>query len=64
MIKITFPDQSVREFQEGITGMEIAQSLSNSLAKKVLAAEVDGEIWEATRPIHKKLQPEIANVGR
>lgn len=53
MIKITFPDQSVREFQEGITGMEIAQSLSNSLAKKVLAAEVDGEIWEATRPIHK-----------
>lgn len=53
MIKITFPDQSVREFQEGITGMEIAKSLSNSLAKKVLAAEVDGEIWEATRPLYK-----------
>ena len=53
MIKITFPDQSVREFQEGITGMDIAKSLSNSLAKKVLAAEVNGEIWEATRPIQK-----------
>lgn len=53
MIKITFPDQSVREYQEGITGMDIAKSLSNSLAKKVLAAEVNGEIWEATRPIQK-----------
>ncbi len=53
MIKITFPDQSVREFQEGVTGMEIAKTISNSLAKKVLAAEVDGEIWEATRPIYK-----------
>ncbi len=53
MIKITFPDQSVREFQEGVTGMDIAKSLSNSLAKKVLAAEVNGEIWEATRPIQK-----------
>lgn len=53
MIKITFPDRTVREFEEGITGMEIAKRLSNSLAKKVLAAEVDGEIWEATRPIQK-----------
>lgn len=53
MIKITFPDQTVREFEEGITGMEIAKRLSNSFAKKVLAAEVDGEIWEATRPIQK-----------
>ncbi|MCX7743929.1 MAG: threonine--tRNA ligase [Flavobacteriales bacterium] len=52
MIKITFPDQSIREFQAGVTGMDIAKCLSNSLAKKVLAAEVNGEIWEATRPIH------------
>jgi threonyl-tRNA synthetase len=53
MIKITFPDKSVREFQEGITGYEIAASLSNSLAKEVLAITVNGEVWDLTRPILK-----------
>ena len=51
MIKITFPDKSVREFQEGLTGYEIASSLSNSLAKEVLAVTVNGEVWDASRPI-------------
>jgi threonyl-tRNA synthetase len=51
MINITFPDGSVRQYQEGITALEIAQSISNSLAKKVLSAEVNGEVWDATRPI-------------
>jgi threonyl-tRNA synthetase len=51
MIKIKFPDNSVREYPEGITGLDIAKSLSNSLAKEVLAVEVNGEIWDATRPI-------------
>lgn len=53
MIKITFPDKSVREFQEGVTGYEIASSLSNSLAKEVLAITVNGEVWDLTRPITK-----------
>ncbi len=51
MIKITFPDQSVREFPKGVTGLEIAQSLSPQLAKEVLAATVNGELYDVTRPI-------------
>ncbi len=51
MIKITFPDNSVREYNEGITGLEIAKSLSNSLAKEVLSVSVNKEIWDLDRPI-------------
>ncbi|MGB9747231.1 MAG: threonine--tRNA ligase [Bacteroidales bacterium] len=51
MIKITFPDKSVREFAEGITPAEIAGSISPALAKEVFAATVNGEIWDLTRPI-------------
>ncbi len=52
MIKITFPDGAVREYAEGITAGEIAKSISSGLAKKVLAAEVNGEIWDASRAIN------------
>ena len=52
-INITFPDGAVKEFSEGITALEIAGQLSNSLAKKILGAEVNGEVWDATRPITK-----------
>ena len=51
-IKITFPDGAVKEFNEGITALEIAGQLSNSLPKKVLAAEINGEVQDATRPIN------------
>ena len=51
MIKITFPDQSVREFQEGVTGLQIAESISPRLAKEVLSVTVNGELWDCTRPI-------------
>jgi threonyl-tRNA synthetase len=51
MIKITFPDKSVREFQEGITALGIAKSISNSLANEVVAATVNNELWDITRPI-------------
>lgn len=50
-IKITFPDGAVKELNSGITALEIASQLSNSLAKKVLGAEINGEVWDATRPI-------------
>jgi threonyl-tRNA synthetase len=53
MIKITFPDQSVREYNEGVTGMDIARSISHGLANDVLSVSVDGETWDLTRPIHK-----------
>ncbi|MEZ5014570.1 MAG: threonine--tRNA ligase [Chitinophagales bacterium] len=51
MIKITFPDGSVREFASGITSMEIAKSISEGLARKVLSAEVNGVVWDLSRPI-------------
>lgn len=51
MIKITLPDGSVREYQAGVTGLEIAKSISEGLARNVLSAKVNGEVWDATRPI-------------
>lgn len=51
MIKITLPDGSVREFERGTTPMEVAQSISQGLARNVLAARVDGQVVDATRPI-------------
>ncbi len=51
-IKITFPDGAVKEFNSGITALEIAGQLSNSLPKKVLAAEINGEVQDATRAIN------------
>lgn len=53
MIKISLPDGSVREYNEGITAYEVAASISQGLAKAVLSAEVNGEVWDLTRPIKK-----------
>ncbi|MCM1337194.1 MAG: threonine--tRNA ligase [Candidatus Amulumruptor caecigallinarius] len=52
MINITFPDGSVKEFSDGITPLQIAESISPRLAQDVLAATVGGEAWDLTRPIH------------
>jgi threonyl-tRNA synthetase len=51
MIHITFPDGAVREYADGSSAMDIATSISTGLARNVLAAEVNGEVWDATRPI-------------
>src|SRR5689334_10230750 len=51
-IRITFPDGAVREYPKGTTALEIARSISEGLARKVLAAEVNGQVWDAFRPIH------------
>lgn len=51
MIKITFPDNSVKEFEAGITPLQIAQSISPRLAREVLAASVNDEEWDLARPI-------------
>ncbi|WP_346700836.1 threonine--tRNA ligase [Barnesiella sp. An22] len=51
MIKITFPDNSVKEFESGITPLQIAESISPRLAQEVLAATVNGQEWDLTRPI-------------
>jgi len=52
-IKITLPDGSVREYAAGTNSMDIAMSISEGLARNVLAAKVNGEVWDLTRPIHK-----------
>ncbi len=51
MIQISFPDGAVREYQSGISAMDIAKSISEGLARKVLAAKVNGQVWDATRNI-------------
>jgi threonyl-tRNA synthetase len=51
MIKITLPDNSVREYESGVTGIEIAKSISNRLAKEVLAITVNGSVWDLNRPV-------------
>ena len=53
MINITFPDGSVREFEVGVSGHDIARSLSNSLAREVLSINVNDELWDLTRPIQE-----------
>ncbi|HWK56151.1 MAG TPA: threonine--tRNA ligase [Parapedobacter sp.] len=51
MMNITLPDGSVRQYAHGTSAMEIAESISAGLARNVLAAEVNGEVWDASRPI-------------
>ena len=52
MIKITLPDGNIKEISDGSSAMDVALSISEGLARRVLAAEVDGEVWDLKRPIH------------
>ncbi len=51
MIKITLPDGAVREYEAGSSAFDVAKSISEGLARKVLAANINGEVWDAHRPI-------------
>jgi threonyl-tRNA synthetase len=51
MIKISFPDGAVREYEPGVSALDVAKSISEGLARKVLAASINGQVWDATRPI-------------
>jgi threonyl-tRNA synthetase len=53
MIKVTLPDGAVREYESGVTAMDVAKSISEGLARKVLAAKINGEVWDASRRINK-----------
>ena len=59
MIKITFPDGAVKEFESGTTTLAIAESISKSLAKKALAGKVNGKLVDLTRPIEEDASIEI-----
>lgn len=52
-INITFPDGAVRQYPKGTTALDVAKSISEGLARKVLAADVSGQVWDATRPINE-----------
>lgn len=52
LIKITLPDGTVKEYEQGTTGLQIAASISEGLARNVLAAKVNGQVWDATRAIN------------
>jgi len=52
MIKVTLPDGSVREYKKGTTSFQVAQSISEGLARNVLAAKINGEVWDATRELN------------
>ena len=53
MINITLPDGSVRQYTKGSTAMDIALSISEGLARNVLSATINGEVWDASRPINE-----------
>jgi threonyl-tRNA synthetase len=59
MINITLPDNSVRQYPEGTTSLEVALSISEGLARNVLAAKVNGEVWDATRPINSDVKLQL-----
>jgi threonyl-tRNA synthetase len=56
MINITFPDGAVRQYTTRVTALDIAKSISEGLARKIIAAEVNGEVWDATRAIENDAQ--------
>ncbi len=53
MINITLPDGAVRQYENGTSALDVAKSISEGLARKVLAATINGEVWDATRPINE-----------
>jgi len=52
MINISLPDGAVRQYESGVSALDVAKSISEGLARKVLAAIVNGQVWDASRPIY------------
>jgi threonyl-tRNA synthetase len=50
-IKLTFPDGAVRQYKQGVSGMDVARSISEGLARNILVVKVNGEVWDLSRPI-------------
>ena len=59
MIHVTFPDGAVRAFEPGVSGLDIAKSISPSLAKRTVAAVRDGEIVDLADPVAEEFDPRI-----
>lgn len=58
-IHVTLPDGSVREYPKGTSGLDVAQSISEGLGRNVLAAKVNNEVWDATRPIQNDARVQL-----
>ena len=58
-LSLTFPDGAVRSYDDGVTPLAVAESISKSLAKKVVAAKLDGQWWDLTRPIEQDARFEL-----
>ena len=59
MINITFPDKTVRQFEAGVTPLDVAKSISEGLARNVLSAKVNGVMWDAMRPINEDAEIQL-----
>lgn len=59
MINIKLPDGSIRQYPKGVTSLEVAQDISEGLARNVLAARINGEVWDATRPLNQDTDLEL-----
>ena len=59
MVTLTFPDGATRDFDAGVTAMQVAKSISKGLAKKVLAAKLDGTLVDASLPINDNVKIEL-----
>ena len=59
MINITFPDKTVRQFEAGVTPLDIAKSISEGLARNVLSAKVNGVMWDAMRPVNEDAEIQL-----
>ncbi len=59
MINVSFPDGAVRQYEAGLSAMDVAMSISQGLARRVLAAKVNGEVWDLSRPINKDVSLQL-----
>lgn len=59
MINVSFPDGAVRQYEESVSSMDIAKSISEGLARKVLAAKVNGQIWDLARPVNNDVSVQL-----
>ena len=59
MIDITLPDGSVKQFEKGVNSHDVALSISEGLARNVLSAKVNGEVWDSNRPINENASVQL-----
>ena len=61
MIKVNLPDGTIKKVAKGTTYLEIAKSISEVLARKVLAAEINGEVWDLNRTLNDDVDVQVLN---